>query len=532
VLHEHVPDLDPNEALLVLSEGSADPLVVEQDGSLLVSPALQGGSQDMPPMVAEPGDGALGEQPGQRSPTFTPDRVTELEGTLDYFATFAPVIAPFKRVTSLDATRLNLANVPVLAIAEAARRSVPVEGANSAPPDPRPRDRFWGQAVLDFSRGRVLPLPSVSPESRILSLTSDPPVGLRVERDGADNFFIVLDGVVPDAPDSPVRVVFLTDAPTTYFAGEIPDAPVDVLAREVPELDARLRRRALELGREIGVRKEDGLRAALHALTAHFRAFEEAREPPQDTGDVLADLVRSKKGVCRHRAYGFVVLAHALGIPTRFVQNEAHSFVEVKLPGLGYRRIDLGGAANGLNAHNARDQPTYQPKEPDSLPRPAAYEESYSQLGRNTTGLRRPDDAALQGRWLPPSDAVSDAASSRSGAQFMGAPRTPSSQAKVDTRSPLLVTLDPPSQDVLRGRTLEVAGRIEDLTGLGVAGLRVQVSFAAQARRDRLLLGVSVTGLDGRFKGSFGIPPDLQVGDYQLIVVTPGDSKHSPAMAR
>jgi hypothetical protein len=102
----------------------------------------------------------------------------------------------------------------------------------------------------------------------------------------------------------------------------------------------------------------------------------------------------------------------------------------------------------------------------------------------------------------------------------------------VDTRSPLLVTLDPPSQDVLRGRTLEVAGRIEDLTGLGVAGLRVEVSFAAQARRDRLLLGVSVTGLDGRFKGSFGIPPDLQVGDYQLIVVTPGDSKHSPAMAR
>jgi hypothetical protein len=52
VLHEHVPDLDPNEALLVLSEGWADPLVVEQDGSLLVSPALQGGSQDMPPMVA------------------------------------------------------------------------------------------------------------------------------------------------------------------------------------------------------------------------------------------------------------------------------------------------------------------------------------------------------------------------------------------------------------------------------------------------------------------------------------------------
>lgn len=534
VLHEHVPDIDPDEALLVLSEGSAEPIAIEQDGEVLSSPALQAPADDMPPMVAQPGDGALGEQPGQRSPTFTPDRQTELEGTLDYYETFTPVIAPFKRVTSLDATRMsparpNTISVPVLAIADPRRRAVPIEGASSAAPDPRPRDRFWGQVALDFTRGRVLPLPSVSPESRILSLTADPVVPVHIERDAADNFFAVLDSVA--IPSSPVRIVFLTDAPAAYFAGEIPNARADALAAQAQAIDPGLRRRALQLAAEIGVRGEMDLRAAIHALTAHFRAFEESREPPNDTGDVLADLVRGKKGVCRHRAYGFVVLAHALGIPARFVQNEAHSFVEVKLPQLGYRRIDLGGAAHGLTAHNANDEPLYQPKERDTLPRPAAYEASYSQLGRTTQGVRKPDDAALQGRWLPPADSGSGASS----IAFLGTPSatsTPTANGRLDTRTPLFVRLDPPSASVLRGLQLDVSGIIAEPSGQGVAGLRVEVSFAAKARRDRMLLGVSVTGKDGRFAGSFGIPPDLQVGDYQLIVITPGDAQHSPAMAQ
>jgi transglutaminase-like putative cysteine protease len=42
----------------------------------------------------------------------------------------------------------------------------------------------------------------------------------------------------------------------------------------------------------------------------------------------LLDLARGKRGVCRHRAYAFVIVAQALGIPARFVQNEAHAWVE------------------------------------------------------------------------------------------------------------------------------------------------------------------------------------------------------------
>jgi len=543
VLHEHVPDIKADEAVLTISSGRADPVAIEQDGEVLMAPDLKEPALDQPPMLADPGDGELGEQPGQRSPSFTPDRITDLEGQLDYYETFTPIIAPFKRVTALDATALGPAGVrmPVLVVADGRTRPVAIEGADSAPPDARPRDRFWGDATLDFSRGRMLPLPSVSPESRILSLKSEPEVMLSITRDGADNFFIALDRN-ERTPSEPVRIAYLTDAPITYFGGDIPAVGIETLAAFAPPLDAELKRRGRALARELGVQEGADLKTALHALTEHFRAFEESSEPPRDTGDIYADLVRGKKGVCRHRAYGFVVTAHALGIPARFVQNEAHSFVEVRLPGAyGFRRIDLGGAAQGLNAHADKDAPVYQPKEPDALPRPAAYEESYSQAGLGTSGAEKPAGDQLAGRWLPPaegdpSSAVSSAAAPRpltGNAHDANAGSPTDGVTPPKPRTPLTVTLDALHTRVLRGQRLEVSGRVTRAgDSQGVAGLRVEVSFAAEDRRDRLLLGIAVTSDNGAFLGSFGVPTDLELGDYRLVVLTPGDAAHAPAMAQ
>ena len=526
VLHEFVPDVDPDEAVAALAEQRAAPEAIVYDGEVLSSPSAESAS-DAPPMVAAPGDGALGEAPGQRSPTFRPDRLTELEGTLQYHAAFNPSIAPFKRVTSLDATRLGEDGVtPVLAIHDMRRRAVPIEGADSPPPDPRPRDRFFGEARLDFGAGRALPLPSVSPESRILSLRTEPAVALAIERDGADNFFAVARG---KPPAGEVFVAFLTDAPRSYFAAELPDASVGALAREVPPLDPGIRARALRFAGELGIGTRSQLAPALTALTAHFRAFEESAQPPPDSGDVYLDLARAKKGVCRHRAYGFVVTAHALGIPTRFVQNEAHSWVEVKLPAIGWMRIDLGGAAHGLQAHGASDRPRYHPALPDPLPRPPAYEQSYSLLGRNASGVRQPTTADLEGRWVGPAPSGAAAQASDS-ASFMG---PSSARAARDTagRAPLAITLEQRRHETQRGQTLPLRGRVQDASGQGIAGLRVEISLAAEDRRERMLLGVTVSGESGEFEGTFGIPPDLAIGDYRLVVITPGDDRYLPALA-
>jgi hypothetical protein len=527
VLHEFVPDVDPNEAVAMLAEQGAAPDVIVYEGEVLTAPSAQDASADAPAMVATAGDGALGDAPGERSPSFRPDRLTELEGTLHYYAAFTPSIAPFKRVTSLDAVRLDTnGKTPVLGVHDPRRRAVPVEGADADPPDTRPRDRFWGEAKLDFAGGRVLPLPSVSPESRILTLRSEPEIDLAVERDAAGNFFAVARGA---APSGELFVAFLTDAPRSYFAAELPRAPVNALARELPPLDEGIRARALEFAAELGVTSRSELAHALSALTKHFRAFEESAQPPPDSGDIYLDLVRAKKGVCRHRAYGFVVTAQALGIPARFVQNEAHSWVEVKLPRLGWMRIDLGGAAHGLAAHGASDKPQYQAALPDPLPRPAAYEESYSLLGRNATGVRKPSLQELEGRWVAPAEQGA-AAQAAGQVSFMAGP---SARGARDTsgRAPLAIALQERRIQVQRGGQLALRGRVQDGAGEGVRGLRIEVSLAAEQRRERMLLGVAVSGDGGEFQGRFGVPPDLAAGDYRLVVVTPGNDRYLPALA-
>src|SRR5690606_36768843 len=88
----------------------------------------------------------------------------------------------------------------------------------------------------------------------------------------------------------------------------------------------------------IGIDDRMALGVAFDRLVGYFRSFE-AKEPPPPSGDVSRDLVDHKAGVCRHRSFGFVITASALGLPTRYVTNEAHAFVEVWFPELGWQRI-------------------------------------------------------------------------------------------------------------------------------------------------------------------------------------------------
>ena len=371
-------------------------------------------------------------------------------------------------------------------------------------------------------------MPSVSPESRILTLRTEPEVELAIERDGADNFYAVYRG---KRPPQQVFVTFLTDAPRSYFAAELPNAPVTALASQVPPLDPGIRARGLRFAKELGIDERSTVKAALTALTAHFRAFEESAQPPADTGDIYLDLARGKKGVCRHRAYAFAVTALALGIPARFVQNEAHSWVEVKLPQVGFMRIDLGGAAHGLQAQGAEDKPLYQPAQPDPLPQPAAYRESYSLLGRNTSGFRKPELEQLQGRWVEPAATQTGSPGTRaSDPSFLGGP-SPSAPLDQTHRAPLAIRLVERRFEAERGASLPLEGAVQSADGSGVAGLRIEVSLAAEHRKERLLLGVTVSDERGEFAGDFGIPGDLAPGDYRLVVVTPGSDRYLPAIA-
>ncbi len=526
MLHEYVPDVREDEAML-LTAGSAEPAGIVYDGEVIPAPRDGALRRDERPMTAVPGDGASSEEPGRRSPTFRPDRITALEGTLGYYTVFTPTIAPFKRVTALDAVVLaeEDGRTPVLAVSDLETVPVPVVGATAPAPDDRERDRFWGTVVLDFSEGSRVPLPSVSPESRILTLRSEPEAAIRIEKDGADNFFAVAPG---RPPATQVRLTFLTDAPRGYFNAPLPEVAADVLAADVPELPESVRQRAESFAAELGLSREMPLPRVLGELVRHFRAFEESDEPPADTGDIYLDLCRGGKGVCRHRAYGFVITAMALGIPARFVMNEAHAWVEVRMASVGWMRIDLGGAAHGLEAHNAEERPVYRPVNPDPLPRPAAYERSYAQARERMQGLRSAPGggrtreqagggASVEVETVPPES---------------GEPprRSEATSADEAPREALRLSVDRARYEVFRGRTIEVTGRATSVAdGAGVSGLRLEVLLEGDRE---LLLGVTVSREHGYYRGTFGVPPDVDVGEYRLEVRTPGDDRHLPASVR
>ncbi|HKP56723.1 MAG TPA: transglutaminase-like domain-containing protein [Polyangiales bacterium] len=534
-LHEYVPNVDPRE---VSPLGAAEP----GGGSGASAAAGADTTESAPAYQATAGEGTPGEPPGRRAPSFRPDRLTELASGLDYYEVFTPSIAPFKRVTSLGQIELDVdGKTPVLVARDTQHTLVKIEGEDSRPPDARPRDRFRGDVRLDFSDGLVVPLPSVSPESRILSLTATPSLPLRIERDADDNYAVRLLG---PAPSSPVHVEFVTDAPRSYFGAEISQAKVDVFASELPPLERSIHSRGLSIAKRLGLSRKSELGTALETLTRYFRAFEESKAPPENTGDLYLDLARSQKGICRHRAYAFVVTAQSLGIVARFVQNEAHSWVEVKLPRSGFLRIDLGGASEGLTAHSANDAPSYVPAQPDSLPQPESYRRSYARAAARARGTA-PGADSVAGRWLnanqlrapdPAAAARGPADSSAQGsvaaAQASQAPPQPAARESRNPKRPLSLSLEQQAFTALRGTELQLAGRVRNEAAEGVSGLRVEIWIASPRRDERMLLGVCVSEGNGEFHASLGVPSDLQVGDYRLVVLTPGDARYAAAVAQ
>jgi len=163
---------------------------------------------------------------------------------------------------------------------------------------------------------------------------------------------------------------------------------------------------------------------------AHFRSFAPSSELPAaaTTEGLYEELALSRKGVCRHRSYAFLVTAHRLGLPTRFVHNEAHAWVEV-FDGRLWHRIDLGGAAGRIEYERPPEVPLHRPPS-DAFPWPAR-----SDPGATTPGLGRPPAGE-------PSEGPQDGAAPGSGQP--GSPRAPTAAPRPtdlsETRAPRRAT--------------------------------------------------------------------------------------------
>ena len=497
---------------------------VEQDGHRLQAPSdgaapVPGEQIFRPEPETQPrsfgGPPLPGDPPPERRGNVTMDRDTGKDAAVShtYHEVFTPSVFPYKRMSVLDWADDDGS----LAVFAADKHAVAVLGPQARRPD---YDAFWGSIVVDLEPGHWVPLPSVSADSRILTYRTDPVAAagaLEFSHDAADNFYVRATSTGGGGGQR--RLVWLTDAPQAYFGGAIPDARLDEEPRAIlPPLPSSLRRDAQAVLAAIDVHptSHTQLSAVLSPLVGYFRSFESGEPPPTSTS-TYRDLALARRGVCRHRAYAFLITALAVGIPARYVENELHVFVEVYLPHAGWRRINLGGAALDDRVAGSDERPVHHPRGEDSFPRPAQFVASAKPpdhgadatvRGGHSEGSRVDLQALLEG------DARAQT-TARTGATV-----------KVTTHIALSVS----ERVAFRGDTIDVSGEVTQGEGMPAADLPIELYLDSALGAQRI--GRTRSGPDGHFGLAALLPGSLQLGSYTVVARTPGDAKHLPSSSR
>jgi hypothetical protein len=525
-LHEDLPAPSERPTPMIGGGGSGNPAAFAAGDKVLPKPPA-----DTPSNAPAKNEPVLGttDFAADRQTSMKPDGNTEADATLHYVSVFNPDVLPFKRMSALD----GIGDDYTLRIAHTALVELTVGGTTD-----KTRDRFWGSVLVQLAPGMDVPLPSVAPDMRILSYEIKPAIAVRFEKDGADNFYVRTDEA---SASGAYRLVFLADADAGYFAPSLPIgghftprtiatmAPAEIR----PAVPAAVGRQARQTLDELGVDADTDLGVVFNRLVGFFRGFQ-AKPLPPTSGDIYRDLCDSKAGVCRHRAFAFMVTASALGIPTRFVENEAHAFVEVWFPERHWQRIDLGGAALRLDVQGADNKTLHRPRADDPFEKPPEYKQNYTQLEGDIKGLSQQQlaDKHQSLGQSPPSGAF-DASGGGSGAvpdrilpDGDDAPVVPRDPKK---KSPsLIVTLA--DEQAFRGDQVHVEGQAS-LAGKGLPDHTVDVflSPAGRGGAGSIWLGRAATNPDGSFRADFAIPATMSLAAYDIWLSSPADAYYNAA---
>lgn len=483
VLHEYIPP-DPQEDLQLGATTTV--------GDLPAAIETPGGLVGAPDPFRSPSSGEKAYGRSTDSDTFAPDRDTRPVSQVDYDDPFSPSVAPFKRLNIFDAVNAN----STFFVSKPELTHVPIGGSLQTNEDP-----FYGDLAVDLVPGEPVRIPSVGPGMRVLRLHTVPQTSLEILRDGADNYF------VRGASRTRVRLLMYVTASRASLGGPLQDALWGDLPPASP-LPPSLQSSAEEVNRQIQVSRTQSFRATVEALVAYYRGFETTDAPLQAKGDIFLDVALSRKGVCRHRAFSFVISALALRIPARMVTNEAHAWVEVH-DGSLWHRIDLGGAALNFNDTSAQDQPPYTPlPDPFSWPPGATPGEESAHRGRNTgsAGAAGAANTAASGQ---PSSPINTSSHGFGGGT-----------AQEDERPPSVISITSIDHEVTRNQALRLEGSIHS-SGEPCPHLRLNVALVLP--NSEMPLGALATDEKGRFSGAIVIPPTVGVGEHDLTISTPGD---------
>ncbi len=543
VEHEEVPP-DPLEDVTLATALEGDlPAALDTPSGLVSAPDPR-----TPPQPNESTYAPGSELDTAPDSTFRPDRDTRRPDMLSYDDPFTPSTAPFKRLVAYDAVDPN----ENLYVQDETLRPVALHAQVAADGS---EEQFYANFVVQLIPGRRVRIPSVGPGTRVLrahAVRGTSPVGVRITRDGADNWFIEGDA------STRARVVMELSIPRATFGG-FGDPKWDDLLAPAP-LPPSVARAASEVAQHLGVSRQQSPRADVEKLVSYFRSFADSDAPPGNSHDVYLDLALSKKGVCRHRAFAFMVTALGLGIPTRMVLNEAHAWVEVN-DGQLWRRIDLGGAGDMQNDKSASNVPYEPPPDPFAWP---AGEKSGTEMadrareangqrtarsGRGRSGSGGPGDALTSQALSRPGgeadeEAARQAALNGTGPNGWNGPTGPDGRpigpngaslngstdpsAPPDERPKAAVTLQldgaAAGADLHREQALHVAG-LMSADGEPCPHALVSLMLRDARTSRELTLGSLATGEDGRYEGSLVVPSGIPLGDYDVIARTAGDAR-------
>ena len=512
VLHEPIPP-DPREdiALSVALDGDL-PAAINTPHGLVAAPdpAKPIGAGDAPYAPVPKSD-----SPGSK---FRPDRDTQRPDALPYDDPFSPSTAPFKRLAAYDSVEADY----TLGVRDPHTTSLAV---SATPPPDGSEEQFYADLVVDLAAGRRVRIPSVGPGTRVLRAragvgTQD--VHFTLYKDGAENWFI--EGDVTTR----ARLVMELSIPRAAFGGELGN-PTRAELRPVSPLPDNVRAAAAQVSAKIGVTPRTPPRETITKLVAYFRAFQDSDDPPVGKGDIYLDLALQQKGVCRHRAFAFLVTALYLGIPTRMISNEAHAWVEVD-DGRLWRRIDLGGAGRTLHDPLSANVPYEPPSDPFAWPQGSTRGDDLadrarppgSQLAPTNGGTAAPGDKGSSTRQ---GDAGADGNGSGNGngdanGNGNGGPTT---SRLPDARPGATMTMALGGSEARRGAPMPVRGDVI-ADGEPCGHVTVEIVLASKNAAD-LPIGALATDEHGHYEGALVLPSTVPLGDYDVHARTMGDSR-------
>ncbi|MGC4093566.1 MAG: transglutaminase domain-containing protein [Polyangiaceae bacterium] len=505
LLHEFiVPDAAEDLELGSMTPDGRMPAAQRTPSGIISAPGFL--DSNAPRQIAYGG----GATPDSIDATFRLDRDTTEPSVVRYDDPFTPAVAPFKRLYAFDAVDAELG----LFVHQRKLERLSVGGGL-----PDGYDRFFGDLFVDLVPGVAVRIPSVAPGSKLLALRVEPPLVLETQRDGAENWFVV------GHERKRVRLILDLAAPRAAFGSDFADASYADLASLLTPLPTHARAAVNDVLTRLGLSRAVKPRDAVAALVAHFRSFAPSNELPNAQGGIAlyTELTLDKKGVCRHRAFGFLLTALGLGVPARFVRNEAHAWVEV-FDGRLWHRVDLGGAAQRFDLDTRAGAPPHvTPPDPYGWPEGNHGAESQVQTSQAAEPADRSGAPRSVGSALPPNARPRPSSLPRPLASN-GAPSAP--RPSGDEQARASVDLQVEGADARRGALVHVSGRVRGPSGnCGFA--RVDIGLVEPF--GTTLLGSVPTDQQGRFDSFVTIPFDIEVGERTLHASTPGAGACGPS---